>query len=130
MTLLFYVDSLVSSKWFNIQQRSVIYWKNLRKLHSCSAFQVIWHSQIASQVIWKSPNLKENHLSFSFSQDLIILFCFWTFQPQNVINLLLVEFNVCIVFWQTVDLRCKWKSDIFLHLHPSNKSHSFILLIR
>ena len=114
-----------SNKWFKIQWRSVIYWKNVRNLHSYIASQVICHPV--------KIYTRRSSIFLIFTRSRINFFCLWTFQPQNVIDLLLVKIKVCIFFFCLFvclfvfcrQMIWRWKSNIFLH--NSNKSHFLVI---
>ena len=84
-----------------------------------------------------SKNIHKKIIYISHFQKIKNNFSFWTFQPQNVINLLLVKIKVFIflllllfVFFVCLFVFCRkmiwrWKSKIFLH--SSNKLHSLVI---
>ena len=88
----------------------MIYWKNLTKI----AFLCCISSNLLA-----SKNVEKSSILLISSISRIILFCFWTPPPQNVIVLRWIP---CLHFSLTGKLfEMQWRSLIFLH---PNKSHS------
>ena len=103
-----------SSKWFEIQQRSVVYWKDFKKFISyiASYFKITkFQRKLSILPIFTRSRLNNLALLLNFPASK-----YYQTAPSSI---------QCLhFFWTENDFRCKWKSDIFLH--SSNKSLIYI----